>query len=62
MYGAQMVIPDMPVDVEIQLKRGKILISRIINRSPDEDYSSAQEITEELRSKGILNGTNTLQF
>eukprot|EP00622_Pseudochattonella_farcimen_P005099 FR740645.1.p1 GENE.FR740645.1~~FR740645.1.p1 ORF type:complete len:140 (+),score=2.39 FR740645.1:269-688(+) len=62
MYAAQVVIPDTPVDVEIQLKRGKALISRIINRSPDEDYNSAQEITEELRSEGFLKGKNKLHF
>ena len=62
MYAAQVAIPDTPVDVVIQLKRGKALISRIINRSPDEDYNSAQEITEELRSEGFLKGKNKLYF
>ncbi|KAH8056143.1 intracellular chloride channel [Aureococcus anophagefferens] len=41
MVGLMIVVPDQPEDVEIQLKRQRFLVSKLIDQTPDEMDSTA---------------------
>lgn len=61
-FAVSAFIPDVPHEVEMQLQRQEFIVSKVIDKTPDEDFGEEEESEDSgIASKSPLPATGALK-